>query len=129
MNLKAITLAALLASCAPAYAGELVDNDRYELPDLENPAVHVICKELEYLTSLLDTLAVQIQIYATTGQQPEGCYVFYPAPLILPAHELSSLYVADDNRLFGVVRAEYEEGKFFWTYIDGSLLVTPKSDT
>lgn len=129
MNLKAVTLATLLASCVPAYSGELVENDHYELPEYSSPAVHVVCMELENLTSLLDTLAVQIQIYATTGQHPEGCSVFHPQPLILPAHELFSLYVADDNRLFGVIKAEYEEGKFFWTYIDGNILVIPNSDT
>jgi len=128
MNLKSIALTALLASCAPAYAGEFVENDRYELPDYSNPAVHVICQDLESLTAMLDTLQQRIQEYAVRGKHPDGCSVFVPQPLILPAHELVGLYVTDDNRLFGVIKAQYSEDGFFWAYIEGNLLVTPKSN-
>lgn len=119
----------MIASCSPVYAGELVENDRYELPEVENPAVHVACRDLEAVTKLLDTLEQQIQIYLSTGLPPEKCEVFVPAPILLPAHELYSLYVADDNRLFGIVRAEYAQGQYFWSYIDGNLLVISKGDT
>ena len=127
MNLKVLALGlSLLAT--PLAAGERIENDQYELPDLTNPAVHIICVDTVPLMDLLDNFRVKIDRYMTAGEHPDGCVVFYPVPFVLPEHYLDHLYVTNDNKLFGIVVFEMES-KDFWTYIDGHMLVKGNQDT
>jgi hypothetical protein len=126
MNLKVLTIAAILAASS-GNAGERVENEEYRLPDFDNPAVFVICQNSDALEALLDNLSEFIRLYNEIGFVPPNCSVFIP-PIPIGEHHLEYLWVADDNRLFGVIRLPAGE-QTFWTYIDGQIMVKGKEGT
>jgi hypothetical protein len=127
---KALTLLLALTACAPAYAGERVENDSYALPDLNGqPAnVHIICFDIDSIYKFLDTIDASITIYQQTGKQPNNCAVFFPIPIPLGEHNLDHLFVTNNGVLYGMIKVVNGED-FAWTYIGESLMVKGKEGT
>lgn len=119
-------LVLVVASCQPMMAGDLLENLKYSLPNVENPRVVVVCRTKSAMINMLDNLENYKLVYNTTRVSPPDCIVNLQGMVIDADHWIESLLISDEGKLYGLIEIDtISQGasENIWTYIDEQFMV------